>query len=27
VRETSKPFPDDYRRMKSVNLGLEEAVR
>ena len=27
VRETAKPFPDDYRRIKSVNLGLEEAVR
>jgi hydroxyacylglutathione hydrolase len=22
VRETAKPFPDDYRRIKSVNLGL-----
>lgn len=22
VRETAKPFPDDYRRIKSLNLGL-----
>lgn len=22
VRETAKPFPDDYRRIKSINLGL-----
>ena len=27
VRETAKPFPDDYRRIKSINLGLTEAVR
>jgi glyoxylase-like metal-dependent hydrolase (beta-lactamase superfamily II) len=27
VRETAKPFPEDCRRIKSVNLGLEEAVR
>lgn len=22
VRETAKPFPDDYSRIKSYNLGL-----
>jgi glyoxylase-like metal-dependent hydrolase (beta-lactamase superfamily II) len=30
VRETAKPFPDDYHRIKSINLGLtakEEALR
>jgi hydroxyacylglutathione hydrolase len=27
VRETAKPFPDDYRHIKAINLGLEEAVR
>ena len=26
VSETAKPFPDDYRRIKSVNLGLIEAA-
>lgn len=25
VRETAKPFPDDYARIKSINLGLREA--
>jgi hydroxyacylglutathione hydrolase len=27
VHETAKPFPDGYRRIKAINLGLEEAVR
>ena len=27
VRETAKPFPDDYRHIKAINLGLEEVVR
>ena len=26
VRETARPFPDDYTRRKSINLGLLEAV-
>jgi hydroxyacylglutathione hydrolase len=26
VRETAKPFPDDYARIKAINLGLQEAV-
>ncbi|GAC1658275.1 MAG: hypothetical protein NVS9B1_17840 [Candidatus Dormibacteraceae bacterium] len=25
VAETAKPFPEDYRRIKSINLGLIEA--
>ena len=25
VTETAKPFPDDYARIKSINLGLREA--
>jgi hydroxyacylglutathione hydrolase len=25
VRETARPFPDDYARIKSINLGLREA--
>ena len=24
VAETAKPFPEDYRRIKSINLGLLE---
>lgn len=26
VRETAKPFPEGYARIKSINLGLKEAV-
>ena len=27
VRETTRPFPDEYARIKSINLGLREAER
>ena len=27
VRETARPFPAEYRRIKSINLGLREAER
>ena len=27
VRETARPFPDEYARIKSINLGLRDAER